>query len=70
MRNVLCAFKMRSGTTIYGNDSYHIYNAAAATVIWRAESNLEKKSKEDRLLQERIDREHEEIQEMLQRDVY
>ncbi len=43
---------------------------AAAAVIWRAESNRAKKSEEDRLLQERIDREHEEIQEMLQRDVY
>lgn len=43
---------------------------AAAAVIWRAESNRAKKSEEDRLLQERIDREHEEIREMLQRDVY
>ena len=43
---------------------------AMAAVIWRAESNRAKKSEEDRLLQERIDREHEEIREMLQRDVY
>ena len=43
---------------------------AAAAVIWRAESNRAKKSEEDRLMQERIDREHEEIREMLQRDVY
>ena len=43
---------------------------ATTAVIWRAESNRAKKSEEDRLMQERIDREHEEIREMLQRDVY
>lgn len=43
---------------------------AATAVILRVESNLAKKSEEDRLMQERIDREHEEIREMLQRDVY
>lgn len=43
---------------------------ATTAVIWRAESNRAKKSEEDRLLQERIDREHEEIREMLLRDVY
>ena len=43
---------------------------ATTAVIWRAESNRAKKSQDDRLMQERIDREHEEIQEMLQRDVY
>ena len=43
---------------------------ATTAVIWRAESNRAKMSEDDRLLLERIDREHEEIQEMLQRDVY
>ena len=43
---------------------------ATTAVIWCAESNRAKKSEEDRLLQERIDREHEEIREMLLRDVY
>lgn len=43
---------------------------ATTAVIWRAESNRAKMSEEDRLMQERIDREHEEIREMRQCDVY
>lgn len=43
---------------------------ATTAVIWRAKSNRAKMSEEDRLMQERIDREHEEIREMLQCDVY
>ncbi len=42
----------------------------AASALWCIESNRAKKAEEERFLQERIDREHEEMQEMLQRDVY
>lgn len=43
---------------------------AAAATVWRAWSNRAGRTEEYRLQQERLDREHEEIQEMLQRDVY
>lgn len=43
---------------------------AAAAAIWCVASNRAKNGEKMRLLQERLDREHEEIQEMLQRDVY